>query len=152
MHITPSLETTLVSKHRKEQVLGIIAMNTHLLDSELVSKEAIFNGQISADGFRVSLAIRTPQNGLPLTVGTVDNTSLGSLIFLKLQLFPAAKLYLKFSTLLCILVGAIFLLLANSIKIALVTLMIAFANYLILAINFQRKAHQTIETIQAVLQ
>jgi len=152
MKIEPSLETTFVSKHSKAQVLEIIAINTHRVDSDIVSRKAVFNGQIGTDGFRISLIVRTPQNGLPLTIGTVENTSLGSLIFIKCQLFPAAKLYLKFSTLLCMAIGGIFLLLANSIKIALIALLIATVNYYVLSLNFQKKAQQTIETLKDVLE
>ncbi len=151
MRLAPRHDITLVSEYSKDKVLSLIAGDTQFVDANVEATPSNFNGQINPDGFRISITIRTPQNSLPLSIGRVENTSKGSIIFLSLRLFPAAKLYLQFSTILCLLVGCIFFLLASAIKITFIAALIALLNYLILTLNFHRHVDKTISMIKASL-
>ncbi|VXD18262.1 hypothetical protein [Marinoscillum sp. 108] len=151
MSLWPFLRQTLVSSHSKNEVLRRIALKTRLIDSEVVVNRPVFNGAVSPEGFRISLVIRSAQNALPLTIGRVENTSRGSLIFLRLCLFPGARLYLWFSTTLCVLIAAVFLTLSSLTLAVITALLIALANYLVLTLSFHQKAHETIHQIQGIL-
>lgn len=152
MNLYPSLQQTLVSAFTKDEVLKKMAAKTQLVDDEFILENPEFNGTITKDGFRISSVIRTAQNALPLAIGKVENTSMGSIIFLQMKLFPAAVLYLKFFTLLCFLIAMVFLLLSKLMLAGLVALLVALANYTILTLNFHQKAHQLIRQIELILE
>ena len=151
MSLWPFLRQTLVSGHSKDEVLRRIALKTRLIGSDVVVDQPIFNGSIFPEGFRISLIIRTAQNALPLAIGKVENTSRGSLIFLRLCLFPGARLYLWFSSILCVFVAAVFLTLSHLTLAVITALLIALANYGVLTLSFHQKARQTIRQIQGIL-
>lgn len=151
MNLLPYLHVTLVSGYSKEKVLEIVASKTQPVHTDLILANPVFNGQVLKDGFRISMVVRTAQNALPLAIGKVEDTSLGSIIFLRLRLFPAGILYLRFSSLLCVLVAFIFLFLSQLLMAGIISLLIALANYVILTANFHHKAQETISLIERIL-
>lgn len=152
MLLFPYQERTLVSSFTKEEVIGKIASRTRILKEETLVDSPLFNGRFTNGQFRLSLFVRSSQNYLPLVNGKVEDTSLGSILFLELRLFPAAKLYLIFSSLMALLIGLTFLLIAGSILAGVVAFGLGVANYLLMAVNFRRKAKETISALEAILE
>ena len=144
-------DKTLVSSLSVHEVMAKIANHTQELndDYELISPS--FTGKLQDDTFRISPVIRTPQNGVPLLIGSVEATSQGSIIFIRTRLFPGAKLYLRFSSLLAMIVAFTFLLIAKSMVGFLICTVIAFANWLILKLNFDRRTNKALKKLSSIL-
>ena len=147
----PYSQHTLVSEYTKNEVLIKLQEKTQEIRAEERVDKPLFNGNIDEDGFRISCVIHTPQNSLPLLVGSVESTSRGSIIFLKLKLFPAAILYLKAFSLLSLLISLVFLLLSKWYMGGLIALLIGLLNYLILMLSFSRKCKEAITTLENML-
>ncbi|MFT4834982.1 MAG: hypothetical protein ACI83W_001444 [Marinoscillum sp.] len=151
MTLLPFFDVTFVSALKKEQVIGKIVSNLKLKDGSIPQNSALFNGVVSADSFRISLIIKSAQNALPLITGRVENTSLGSIIFLKLSLFPAAKLFLLSSSLLCLIIGFVFLMIPHSILGLNLSVFLGLMNYLVLTLNFQKRAKDAVDILKGIL-
>lgn len=147
----PYSQHTIVSEFSKNEVLNKLQGKTQEIRAEERVAKPLFNGNIDEDGFRISCVIHTPQNALPLLIGKVEPTSLGSIIFVKLKLFPAAILYLKAFTLLTVLISMVFLLLSKWYFGGLIALLIGLLNYVILTISFSRKCKEAIHTLENLL-
>lgn len=151
MRLAPFLKQTLVSPFSKDEVLIKIRDKTQLIHSDTLSENSIFNGAVSENHFTISLKINYSQNALPLVIGVVEDTSRGSVIFLKIKLFPAAALYIYTFSVLSVFIGMVFLTLSNYPIGSFVSFFIALANYLILNINFHRTAGETMKTLREIL-
>ncbi len=151
MYWLPHSQHTIVSELTKGEVLHKLDSTTQEVNSAYITEKPLFHGKIGADGFRVSTVIHTPQNSLPLIVGQVEATKWGSIIFLKLKLFPASILYLKASSLLAILVAMVFLILARGYVAGLISLALALVNYLVLTLSFRRKSKEAVAAIANLL-
>ncbi|REE05840.1 hypothetical protein [Marinoscillum furvescens] len=151
MRFAPVMRHTLVSGLSCAEVLYQIEQSTQVIDDEYITENARFNGRFFNASFRISPKIRTPQNAVPLLVGKVEDTSRGSIIFLTIRLFPAGVLYLKVSTLLCMLVGMIFLLLSPQFSNACIAFGLGIINYLILYVNFRMRAQQAVSDLEEIL-
>ncbi|HCX25183.1 MAG: hypothetical protein CMB80_33470 [Flammeovirgaceae bacterium] len=148
----PTSQQTFVSELTKHDVLVKMHNYTQEVNSEFITEKPLFNGKVGSDGFRVSSVIQTPQNSLPLIVGKVESTNLGSIIFLKLKLFPAAILYLKVASLLSLLLSLTFLLLSKWYLAGLISLLLGVLNYVILSLSFQRKCQVCIQSLKNLLE
>lgn len=151
MTLAPYLKQTLVSSFSREEVLAKIGSKTQLIKSDEVTSQPVFNGHMEGDAFRLSLAVPYSHNALPLAHGSVEDTSRGSIIFLHLKLFPAAILYLVFFTTMAVFIGLVFILLSGNLTGGIIALTLTLANYLILNINFHRKAEETIHSFKEIL-
>lgn len=151
MLLFPFQEKTLVSSFTKKEVLSKIARRTKLIKGERVPTSPLFNGYFKDGKFRLSLLVRSSQNHLPLVKGEIEDTSRGSIVFLRLTLFPAAKLYLIFFSVLALVIGLIFLLLSHDPYIGVGAFGVGVLNYLILTINFRRRAKETIAALEDLL-
>lgn len=150
MRFSPVIRHTLVSGLSCSEVLSQVANYTQELDDEYINESARFNGRFFRSSFRISPKIRTPQNAVPLLIGKVEATSLGSIIFLVIRLFPAGVLYLKMSSLLCMLVGFVFLILSDNLIGATGAFALGLLNYLILYVNFRLRAHRAIQDLEEI--
>ena len=152
MEWLPNSQQTFVSELSKRDVLVKLHNYTQEVNSEFVTEKPLFNGKVGSDGFRVSSIIQTPQNALPLIIGNVESTKRGSIIFLKLKLFPAAILYLKASSLLSILLGFTFLFLSKWYLAGCISLSFGLLNYLVLTLSFHRKCKECIQSLKNLLE
>lgn len=151
MNLTTSFHQTIVSGLDKEEVLRRITLKTKSPDYEFEQRNPLFNGTIHNNTFRISAILKVPQNALPLVDGRVEKTSHGAIVFLRLKLFPAAYLFLGISFALCICCSTVFLFIAKYPAAAIIALLLGVFNYLILSINFHRKARETIRLISDLL-
>lgn len=151
MTLIPVIDHTLVTVLGKEAVLERIRQKTQEVGSEYRISEPLFNGRVKEDGFRISRVIPVAHNALPLIIGKVEETSLGSIIFLKIKLFPAGILFLRTFSLLTALVGMVFLFIPKIYSFATVSFGIGLLNYLLLTFNFHRKTRENLTTLTGLL-
>lgn len=109
MTLLPNYQETFVLTQTQEVVTGKIK-NTTTSKTLLQNKESAnykFTGWIKGDRFRISLKITRPNNYIPLTIGRIDSTSSGCLVFVNYTLFPITKMFLIFWSLFLIIAGII---------------------------------------------
>lgn len=152
MNLWPSREHTIVTGWSKPELLQRIARHTQEVDSEFITEQPLFNGKISGNGFRISSVIKTPQNALPLIVGELEETSRGTILFLRMRLFPAAILYLKVFSLLAAIIGIIFIVLARLALPGITAFALGIFNYLIITVNFQKHAKRSVSELEKLLE
>lgn len=151
MRLRPGLSQTLVSSFSKEEVIEKIKRKTQIIRSDTITSDPLFNGYFKNNSFWVSLVYNYSQNAIPLAKGEVEDTSRGSIIFLKIRLFPAAQLYLGLFSFFSLLIALIFLVLTDMHMGGIASLFAGLTNYIILTINFHRKASEMLNSIREIL-
>jgi hypothetical protein len=93
-------------------------------------------GRIIPFGFIVTIRLRRPHLFMPEVTGRIEQTSKGSIIFLKYDLFPATRLLLLFWTIVLPLAGIFisyqsknYFLVAGSFALAILIHVVAWANF-----------------------
>ncbi|MEQ8474300.1 MAG: hypothetical protein RIC35_24100 [Marinoscillum sp.] len=152
MKLWPSREHTIVTGFTKADLLTRIANYTQEVGSAFITEKPLFNGKVSENGFRISTVVKTPQNALPLIIGQLEETSHGSILFLKMKLFPAAVLFLRAFTLLSVVIGMILFLMANLRLAGLISFGLGALNYLILTTNFHKHAQRSVSQLEELLE
>lgn len=151
MRLLPALEHTLVSAYPAEEVMEKLISRTAAPDHAERTTLADFNGDFDGRYFSLSLVQSVGQNALPLVKGTVEETSKGSIIFLKLGLFPAARLFILGSSGMALLIGLVFISLSSMTAAGIASLALGVVNYAVLVENFHRKAKETIQVFHSIL-
>lgn len=100
--IFPHHTETIVSSEQPEVILSSIAGVTRRTTGRF---GFTLTGAVIDSSFTVTLRLRRPHVFMPMVTGNVDQTSKGSIIFLKYSLFPATRLLLVFWTLVLPAVG-----------------------------------------------
>lgn len=151
MHLSLTVNRTFVSALTASELVLLISKNTRQLDQPTDQAAFAFTGKVSESGFRISSTIPAPQNAIPLAVGTIENTTKGSILFIRFQLFPAAKLYLNFSSGMCLFIAMAMAFLFNEYAASLAALFAAVLNYVVLVINFNRKVKVMLGQFEEIL-
>lgn len=151
MHLSLTVNRTFVSALSAHQLATLISNNTRQPDLETDQAVLPFNGRMTQTGFRISSTIPAPQNAIPLAVGTIETTSKGSILFIRFQLFPAAKLYLNFSSGMCLFIAMAMAFLFNEFAASVAALFAMVLNYVVLVINFNRKVKAMLQQFEEIL-
>jgi hypothetical protein len=67
-----------------------------------------FNGQVYEKTFKLSKWVRYPQNFMPIAKGTIDETKEGTIVTIDYELFPASKILLRVSFVMCLTLAVLF--------------------------------------------
>lgn len=134
MRLIPFESETIVSSASKASVISLIESTTD--DRSSLNAMMVFTGKVHESSFKVSLNITKPQSFIPLIEGTVDQTSSGSLIFVKYRFFPGTIFFLSFWSLITVLMAVIFFGPAENYLYGSLSLLGCIANYLIAMANF----------------
>ena len=151
IHLLPERHFTLVSPYSIQEITTRIRARTQPPKWDRETGEPVFNGIVSKNRFTISHKVRSGHNSLPLVRGRIEATASGAIIFLRMGLFPAAKGYLVSSSVLAFTIGIVFFTLADAIAAGIVSFLAGGVNYLILQINFQRKAKETFYQLSQIL-
>ena len=148
MKLLPYHTETLVSVLSKKEVLGHLMRVTrevNFLDSrtQYLPESIKFNGIIGQEGFRISKVVRRGETFLPLVQGEVEATPLGSIIFLRFQLFPATIFFLAFWSLVLLGFSIFYFFGVKNINYGLLCLGLGLANYLMGMFFFHRQVRLT---------
>ncbi|MEN2282858.1 hypothetical protein AAGF08_12020 [Algoriphagus sp. SE2] len=143
MNISPFHSETLVSALSKQEVLGHLIRVTaevNYLDKRTVgNKRILFNGMVGQKGFQISRVIDRGNTFIPLVVGHVEETPRGSIIFLKYKLFPGAKFFLAFWSVILVGLFAYFFAIAQNFGFGAICLALALINYGMAIFFFNRQ-------------
>lgn len=143
MNLLPYHSETLVSALSKQEVLGHLIRVTaevNYLDKRTVgNKRILFNGMVGQKGFHISRVIDRGNTFIPLVVGQVEETPRGSIIFLKYKLFPGAKFFLAFWTVVLVGFVAYFFAIAQNFAFGAICLALAIVNYGMAVFFFNRQ-------------
>ncbi|MDH5475331.1 MAG: hypothetical protein OEX22_06540 [Cyclobacteriaceae bacterium] len=98
-----------------------------------------FIGTIEDNAFVISLKLNKADNFIPIIHGNIEDTSKGSIVFLKYTLFKSTKMFLVFWTILIFLISLMFIVFKGEMWYASLALFVSLANYMVTIINFRRK-------------
>lgn len=154
MTLLPHKRETIVLPFSAEEALFLIEQVTEPV-SRVISKgndKITFNGMIYEETFKVSKKVDYPQNYLPIIVGKIEDTKLGSIIFLEYELFFSSKMFLSLWTVLSILIGAFFFFFPKQYDYALISVGTGALNYVISLLNFNKQVKHSREELCRALQ
>lgn len=100
-------------------------------------KEFRFYGVVGKQTFRISRAIRAPQNFLPQIAGVISPTSKGCIVFLTYSLFFSTRMFLVFWMAICLLIAIFFALAYKEYVYAAAAFFFGLFNYLVAFANFR---------------
>ena len=144
MTIFPFEKETIVSSLNQEEIEQRLenVLNPTFSEGKINYSSGnhwLFNGYLKNGKFRISRVIKAPQNFLPLIIGEIESTSLGSIIFLKYRLFRSTIVFLSAWSLLSVSIGSMFLILYQEIIYAIIAYSLGIINYAIAIANFSRE-------------
>lgn len=99
----------------------------------------LFTGTIDQNAFVLSLKMKRPDNFIPLIKGNIEDTSKGSIVFLKYTLFRSTRMFLIFWTGLIFVLALILIAMQGKFWYGSIALLVSIANYTVTVINFRRK-------------
>jgi hypothetical protein len=102
-------------------------------------RNAVFQGLIADDHFRISQSLRHPNNFVPMIEGHLDETSHGSIIFIKYKLFFSSVMFLVFWTFITLGAGAFLIFSNENLWYAGLAFFLGALNYLIVILNFNKQ-------------
>lgn len=111
-----------------------------------------FTGTVTEGYFTLSLRETKPQNFIPQVSGIIEETSTGSLIFIKYRFFRATRIFLIFWCVLTFFLTLIFLGPGNNYLYGCLSLAGCVANYLIALANFEVHLKHTRKALHKVLE
>ena len=134
---------TIVSSLSKKEVLtqlNRVTREVNYLDQRTLAKEKVlFNGFIGRKGFRISKTVQRGDTFLPLILGRVQATPRGSIIFINYRLFPGAKFFLGFWTIVLLAFTMFYSFVSTNYAYALLCLGLGLLNYGIAMYFFSRQ-------------
>ena len=156
MHLLPYQQETFVLPYAAAEALNRLRPFTRPVDkgyeySEPDEKRFLFNGVIYTNSFRISRIVLKPENFLPLLVGRLEATSVGSLLFIQYRLFFSTTLFLVFWSVVCLLLTLFFLIYHEAWLYASVAFGIGCVQYVIAVKNFSWQVGRSRRELEKVL-
>ena len=140
MNFLPRQTRTIVLPHPAHRVMaGIRRLVRTPQTSAEAPAEWLFNGVVSSRSFSVSRRIHAYQNFLPVMNGRLEDTSLGSILFVRYRMFGSSLGFLIFSSLLIMVVGLFFLIMDSNLPYFLFSLALLTINYIVAIAGFNRQ-------------
>ncbi len=119
--------------------------------TEETEESFLFNGWIKNNRFRISRKIRHPENFLPIMIGQIEGTSVGSILFIRYRLFFSAAMFLIFWTIICLLMSLFFLIIHQEYMYAAIAFGLGISNYIIATKNFHIQIRSSRKVLNEVL-
>lgn len=105
----------------------------------------LFNGTVYQSYFELSRTLPYANSFIPLVEGDVNETKLGSIIFLRFRMFSSTRFWLLFWSALCLLFAGVFTFWAPHLPYLLLSLAALGLNVLISLLNYSRQKRITKE-------
>ena len=153
MNLLPMQNETIVSSLKAREVIQQIQNVTAppTRDKKELDTNTQFIGFIDQMTFRLSMKLKVPENFSPIIYGRVDETSLGSIVYIRFRLFFSSQLFLVFWSSICLLAFLLFFFLFKEPLYASLALLVGILNYSISVINFKRKSRESLTALLYVL-
>ncbi len=140
MYLLPRSRETIVLPFLAREVYeriwkSVKPVKNGLLLIEEPEQPFLFNGWVKKDKFSISLKVARPQNFLPVMNGTIEETSTGSIIFVKYRMFPTSATFLVFWSVVTLLMAVFFgyigryTFLVLSVALGVINYVVAVANF-----------------------
>lgn len=141
MTVLPFKRETIVLPFPAEEAaqklwLYILPVYAEALMPDKEDDAFLFNGWIKDRKFSISRKVKSPQNFLPLIKGEIEETSLGSLVFVRYSLFFSSNFFLVFWSAITLFLTFFFIYFYNILLYALIAFVIGIINYVIALANF----------------
>lgn len=133
---------TIILPYTPDEVftkLDRITMPPHYEPVEGEEEHFLFNGTVKENSFYITRRLSRPQNFLPIMRGTLEKTSMGSLLFIRASLFNSTKLFFLFGFVFCIVMALFFAFIRPHILYASVFGILTILNYLTVTLNIRRQ-------------
>ncbi|NMM47036.1 hypothetical protein [Marinigracilibium pacificum] len=154
MAIFPAKNETIVSSHNAQNVISLLKRRTYNIELEETDESSVsylFQGVIKKDSFRISKKTLKAENFNPLLIGNVENTSSGSIIFIKYRLMQSTKIFFAFWTSIAIILSLIFVFVKCNYLHAAFAFLLGLGNYLITLVNFNMHSEKARQSLTRVL-
>ncbi|MCC5929294.1 MAG: hypothetical protein JJU28_08630 [Cyclobacteriaceae bacterium] len=152
----PYLTETRVSLYDRAKLIqrlkNISLSPEETLENPEDRNKIFFNGYVRESSFRLSLALRRPNNYIPLVCGDVENTSSGSIIFITYKLFPGTVRLLTFWSAISFLFTLFFAIPYQAYWYAAISFSLGLVNYIISLENFKAQVRKTQRALQKALE
>lgn len=151
----PQKTETLVLPSSSQEMLQRLERVVYTAEDKLNDVEEdelhVFTGTIFQNAFVISLKLKRPDNFIPIINGNIEDTSKGSIVFLKYRLFKSTKMFLLFWTAVIFILALLLILFQGKVWFAVIAILASIANYLVTVVNFNRKVKQSREYLMDVL-
>lgn len=98
-----------------------------------------FEGWVKKQRFYIYKTSDYPEHFTPLVIGKIEETSLGSIIFIHYRLMSGTLFFTILASVIFLIVGIVFLFLQKNILSFGLTLLFFLGSYLVMLLNFQQK-------------
>ncbi|MDH5368101.1 MAG: hypothetical protein OEW67_14035 [Cyclobacteriaceae bacterium] len=150
----PKKTETLVLPNSSRELLDrldeIVYTTENKLDRANEEDHHLFIGTIEESAFVISLKLNKVDNFIPLINGDIENTSKGSIVFLKYTLFKSTRMFLVFWTVLIFLLSFMLIVFQDKVWYGSLALLVSLANYIVTIVNFRRKVKVSREYLMKV--
>lgn len=111
----------------------------------------LFNGWVKSRKFKISRRLKSPENFLPLMKGTIEETSLGSLLFIRYSLFFSSNVFLIFWSVITLFLTFFFIYFYGILLYAIIAFVLGVGNYVVALANFNIQVKKSRELLENVL-
>lgn len=111
----------------------------------------LFNGWVKNRKFKISRRINSPENFLPLMKGNIEETSLGSLLFVRFSLFFSSIFFLVFWSVVTLFLTFFFIYFYDVALYGAIAFFLGIGNYAVTVANFNIQVKKSREVLNKVL-
>lgn len=154
MYLLPRKRETIVLPFPGQEVYERIWKSVKPIKGEVFmfdepDQQFLFNGWVKRDKFSISLKVARPQNFLPVIRGKIEETSSGSIIFVKYRMFPTSSGFLIFWMIITLLM-AIFFGYIERYVFAGISLALGVSNYAVAVANFRIQVRRSSRVLRSL--
>lgn len=154
MYLLPRKRETIVLPFPAREVYeriwkSVKPVQDGILTLDEPDQQFLFNGWVKQDKFSISLKVARPQNFLPVITGIIEETSTGSIIFVKYRMFPVSKAFLLFWSVITLLIALFFGYMDRYI-FATVSLVLGVSNYAVAVANFSIQVRRSSRVLRSL--
>lgn len=152
----PLKDETIVLALTAEEVEEVLWFHTYPVEEGALMPEKpeidfLFNGWVRHKKFKLSKKIRSPENFLPIIKGRIEETSLGSLVFVQYSLFFSSNFFLIFWTFVTLFLSIFFIAFYDMMLYSAIAFGLGVSNYVIALANFNIQVKKSSKVLHKVL-
>ena len=156
MTLLPLKRETLVLPYSAEEVekklwLAVFPVKEDEPMPDKIDQLFLFNGWVKNRKFKISRRINSPENFLPLMKGTIEQTSLGSLLFVQFSLFFSSIFFLVFWSVVTLFLTFFFIYFYDIALYGAIAFLLGVGNYVVTMANFNIQVKKSRELLNKVL-
>ncbi len=148
INFLPIYKETFVNPYHAEEVKrklwhAVMPVDPDTEYPDIPEENFLFNGWVGNHGFKISKKVDQPENFLPILGGKVDETSVGSIIFITYTMFFSTNIFLIFWTIVSVLISLLFLLSYHIYEYAIIAFLLGLGNYTVAIVNFNMQVKRS---------